>query len=252
MTNQTNAQTDYRYVGANPNNYVCLEENGECTDEELYRIIGVIPTQSTKDGNYESRVKLISNTSYGSYPWSGSADVQSSDWTKSTVNTEILNTEYWGKISAYQQYIDPAKWYLGYVYWNSTYLSDYNSERENTFTIANMGIIYASDYGFATGGNDLQSRNACLKYNHIHWNGDYSYCNQNNWLYSKVEKKALLARNGDSIIWNTGPEYEGDYCSGLCTSQAYTKLEVYPSFYLKTGVKYLSGTGAKNDPIKVQ
>ena len=38
------ASTDYRYYGASPNNYVCLdmEEYSSCPDKHLYRIIGSI------------------------------------------------------------------------------------------------------------------------------------------------------------------------------------------------------------------
>ncbi len=38
------ASTDYRYYGANPNNYVCLDFDGSttCPDKHLYRIIGSI------------------------------------------------------------------------------------------------------------------------------------------------------------------------------------------------------------------
>ena len=38
------AVTDYRYYGANPNNYICLDMEGQstCSDNHLYRIIGSI------------------------------------------------------------------------------------------------------------------------------------------------------------------------------------------------------------------
>ena len=38
------AVTDYRYYGANPNNYICLDMEGQsiCSDKHLYRIIGSI------------------------------------------------------------------------------------------------------------------------------------------------------------------------------------------------------------------
>ena len=59
-TEQTPALTDYRYTGKDPNNYVYFGcEGTECTEDNLYRIIGVIPTQSTVDGEFENRVKLI-------------------------------------------------------------------------------------------------------------------------------------------------------------------------------------------------
>src|SRR5699024_3980638 len=54
----------YRYAGANPNNYVCFgSDSATCPSDSLYRIIGV----------FGDEVKLIKNTSIGSYYWSGSS-----------------------------------------------------------------------------------------------------------------------------------------------------------------------------------
>ena len=61
-TTTTPSLIDYRFVGTNPNNYICLAENGECSTSSLYRIVGVIPTQTTSNGNYENRVKLVGTT----------------------------------------------------------------------------------------------------------------------------------------------------------------------------------------------
>ena len=43
-TDQTKALTEYRYIGKDPNNYVYFGCKENCTEENLYRIIGVIPT----------------------------------------------------------------------------------------------------------------------------------------------------------------------------------------------------------------
>ena len=61
-TEQLEAVTDYRYTGANPNNYVSF-------NNELWRIIGVFPTDDGT-GNIENRVKIIRNESIGEdYMW---------------------------------------------------------------------------------------------------------------------------------------------------------------------------------------
>ena len=61
----------YRYAGADPNNYVCFGTDEEtCPDDNLYRIIGV----------FGNEVKLIKNTSIGSYFWDNSSSV----WDEST------------------------------------------------------------------------------------------------------------------------------------------------------------------------
>ena len=54
------AVTDYRYYGPNPNNYICLDMEGQstCPDKHLYRIIGSI-YEEKEDTN---RLKLIKAT----------------------------------------------------------------------------------------------------------------------------------------------------------------------------------------------
>ena len=54
------ATDDYRYYGASPNNYVCLDKNsdGTCEDKHLYRIIGSMREDS--DGTY--KVKVVKAT----------------------------------------------------------------------------------------------------------------------------------------------------------------------------------------------
>ena len=60
-TYQTEALTDYRYIGNNPNNYVIF-------NDEVWRIIGVFPVVNAK-GETENRIKIIRNESIGWYSW---------------------------------------------------------------------------------------------------------------------------------------------------------------------------------------
>ena len=54
------AVTDYRYYGANPNNYICLDMEGQstCPDKHLYRIIGSIYEEKENT----NRIKVIKAT----------------------------------------------------------------------------------------------------------------------------------------------------------------------------------------------
>ena len=60
-TEQLKATTDYRYIGANPNNYVKF-------NDELWRIIGVFDVDDGT-GKIEKRMKIIRNESIGNYSW---------------------------------------------------------------------------------------------------------------------------------------------------------------------------------------
>ncbi len=220
----------------------------------------MIPTQSTEDGDYENRVKLVKYINYGgTYFYSGSADVQSNDWTVSTLNKEVLNEEYWESIKEYQQYIDPAKWYLGGVTWGTTTMEGYKTERsslwcseENKYTLAHIGLIYASDYGFATSGNEeTDSREVCLNKRNWAWYGD---CNYNDWLYAGYSKQNFaITKEVYSSVWGlhdewiNGTEKQG----GLSTWKLNVQKSIYPTFYLKANVQYLNGTGEKTNPYRI-
>ncbi len=268
-TEQTStfAQTDYRYIGENPNNYVCLEADGTCEEDELYRIIGVIPTQSSENGPYENRVKLIkltdyvgqtagntinSKSGYG-YSWTGNYDIKENDWSKSELNTKILNEEYWTKISAYQKYIGPAKWYLGgvnsvstmYIYIDERKLDVYDNVSRKTSVITNIGLIYMSDYGFATNGGDSIDRNTCLSSNlNQFWHNNRD-CSYNDWI------------SDGYIYWTLDTPYN-DFVNGylfqdnMWTNASYSVVVgIRPSFYLKSSVKYLTGDGTLDNPYQI-
>ncbi len=252
VTGQTNAQTDYRYIGADPNNYVCLKGDGDCTDDELYRIIGVMPTQKDDSGEYENRVKLIKYTSIGEYYYMGSADTDSLNWKESTLNTETLNTEYWSKISDYHNYIEVAKWYIGSINSFDCTTDNYKNERYNNVNnIANIGLLSASDYGFATSGNDSITRNACLTNvgNNV-WINDYSYCVDNDWLTTNMSYMTIT-RTGSGNIAFVMKNVKSDTSGGLNTIRKSSRVNILPSFYLRVNVKYASGNGSKNNPYRI-
>ncbi|MBQ9318259.1 MAG: hypothetical protein IJR82_01320 [Bacilli bacterium] len=62
QTDQTSAQTEYRYIGDNPNNYVYFNcdtlDNQNSDTCEIWRIIGVFDVDDGT-GNYEQRIKLV-------------------------------------------------------------------------------------------------------------------------------------------------------------------------------------------------
>ena len=105
-TEQTEALTDYRYIGSDPNNYVTF-------NDETWRIIGVF-TVDDGTGNVEERLKLIRNESIGSYSWDNkdtSTGAESAygknNWTDARLNY-LLNPRY------------ESEEIGGSLYWNSS------------------------------------------------------------------------------------------------------------------------------------
>ncbi len=265
----TNALVDYRYVGGDideenyVHNYVCLEASGNCTDDQLYRIIGVIPTQSSEDSPYENRVKLIKAAKYKYVYWSGSKSNESDDWTKSTLNTEILNQTYWNSISSYQKYIEDTKWYLGGSSASNSFLFTsrlYGDERSTVggfsskgtiYSVGKIGLMYASDYGYATSGGSSVNRNTCLTTSLYSWNGSsVADCKNNDWLFaSSFEQWTLSLSNS----WSTPMAYFIRNGGSLDVSVSYFNQSYSrPVFHLRSTVKYQSGDGSKKNPFQIE
>ena len=281
-TTQTgsNAAIDYRYIGKDPDNYVCLEEDGECEEDELYRIIGIIPTQKEVNGEFEYRVKLIKSTNYAGskaesssyaqgglgYRWSGSRDNKSSDWTASTLNTEILNgakaeTEdsYWDSISDYNDYIDDTIWYLGaQAAKEHTPQNFYINERgtargsadglNNYRTKAKIGLMYPSDYGYATSGGSEEKRSECLSsiFSSDWGSKSDGLCAGNDWLYDGYYQWTITTDYDTSgWVWGVASGQIG------YNTAYYVIWSVRPVFHLASNVNYLDGTGSHDDPYLI-
>ncbi len=57
--------------------------------------------------------------------------------------------------------------------------------KRNTFWIGKVGLIYPSDYGFATSGGEENNRIKCMNNSMNIWNLDnLNFCNSNDWLYN--------------------------------------------------------------------
>ena len=105
--------------------------------------------------------------------------------------------------------ISDAKWYLGgtssftsasnglashwYSYERGT---DVYSGRPTSF-IGEVGLMYPSDYGYATSGGSTTSREECLAAALNSWN-DYSDCKNNDWLFNGSHQWTITPYSGIS------------------------------------------------------
>ena len=273
----TNATEEYRYVGesAKVNNWVYFGCDSDCTEDNLYRIIGVIPTQSIIGGTYEKRVKLIKASYYtettsgllgtsslspngSGYAWS---NINSNAWENSSLQKTVLNNVYWNSLGEYQKYIDPTVWYLGAPssggsltgYTTQTVKTYYVAERSNLpgYSKGNLnlrayvGLMYPSDYGYSI--------------DDYYWD-DTVYNNRTYfllkaWLYSgpKFEntispEASFIDQNGVVAIYINNDGYPSHR---RYTTFAASYMGVRPAFNLKANVMYKSGTGTSSDPYRI-
>lgn len=281
---------DYRFRGADPNNYVSF-------NNDTYRIIGVFDENSHGiEGKY--LIKLIMANRLYAGAWgayntnnaSGTYKGYASDWTGNTTgvkaNANVLLNEFfynktntsstYGECSSwtyfmhgektfncsnivghgidynFRNYIEEVTWYLnGYnsreyskqnfylcergLSTDITNCMSANSGAYDTSTIDKIGLMYASDYLYASSYfEDTATDNASSFY----------YGNKN-WLYK-----------GDD--WTLTPKIDNDtlyvFYIGLGNLQFWSPSQgrgIRPSFYLKSNVVVAGGSGTFDDPYKL-
>ena len=300
------SDNNLRYVGANPCNYVKV-------DNEIWRIIGLMNNIDDGTGKKETRIKLIRGESIGTYSWDTSdssinngygvnewsqADLMKllnpgyesesiggslyynsisgncyADKNNSTIACDFTNS---GLKTNLKSLIGDTLWSTGtngtnsytssrnglvshfYSYERSsntgkrcssgTYCND-TVERTTTWT-GKVGLMYPSDYGYATSGGSTSNRTSCLNKVVYNWNSSsYSDCKNNDWLYNSSDFQWTLSPYANSSfaygvfrvfsIGNVGYHYA--LSAGL----------VRPSVYLISKTSILSGEGTLENPYQI-
>ena len=229
LTTSDENTVEFRYIGANPNNYVLL-------DGELWRIVNFI--------KYDGRIflnKLIKIEPIGSLTWNSNG------------LNNFENSSLFEQMPSYKfkfSYIDVRGLGNDYVS-TGTALAFKNSELlehiDNTEQ-EKYELINPNDYGFATAGGETTSRSQCLSQPLASWNNPiYSDCIHNNWL-NFSGSYWTLTKNSDTtdsvFIKNT----DGSISSSLVTENH----DVYPVLNLPiVGTKVDGGIGTKDNPYKI-
>lgn len=151
--------------------------------------------------------------------------------------------------------IGNAVWNLGAIEDNShTSTVFYTAERGTTVYdgyattwTGSIGLMYPSDYGYATDGGST-GRDACLSNNlNICINSD---CRENNWLYDSSAAQWTLTPEPYSAFVFTVSD---NGCLG--TNNAFNQhneyTATYPAAYLSSNVKITGGTGTSSDPYQL-
>ena len=234
-----------RFIGADPNNYVWF-------NDELWRIIGVMNNIDDGTGKKETRLKIIRNEPYSTgMAWSTDS---SNDWTTASLQEE-LNSMYLNDIqSPYKEMIENVVWNLGGQSSETATDIFYTSERGTkvydtrpTVWIGSIGLMYPSDYGYATGGGSNMNRNICLTYNLNQW-GLYQECSNNSWLYNNSYGQWTLTP------YSTPSNYVFVAASTGFIGWSVTNnptFAVLPVTYLKSFIKIIDGAGTKEQPYKL-
>ena len=272
-TEQTTALTDYRYIGANPNNYVKF-------NDELWRIIGVFDTDDGT-GKVEKRLKIIRNESIGGYLWDyNSAGNYINEWSTAQLNnllssgayynrttgtyyngsTTALNVDFTnnGLTEKAKAMIGDAKWYLGgsSTYDDVTAPMFYTRERgtsvysgRSTSWTGKVGLMYPSDYGYATSGGTTINRASCLTKEIYNWDdSSVSDCKNNDWMYNSSNGQWTITPRRDRADYVFFVNDTG-YVSN---SDASGNDGVRPVVHLNSAIKVITGSGTKESPYVLE
>ena len=244
-TTQTGALTDYRYIGANPNNYVTF-------NNELWRIIGVF-TVEDGNGKTEQRIKIVRNEKLSSnMKWDSNG---ANEWATATLNTYLNGDYYNGLDATSKSMIADTKYYLGgAANSNGGAETYYNWERgttvysgRSTSWNGKISLMYPSDYTYTYA---LGVDNTC--YNDGSSNGCVQSSGKTNgWIYNT---------NSNSNQWLLSPRSGYSNSAFYLDGSGYVNFDfsnspfdaVRPSLYLVSNIKIDSGEGSEQSPYSLK
>ena len=256
------ADKNVRYIGADPSNYVyfnCSDYTNPTADTcELWRIIGVFNNVTKSDGSKENLVKIIRDESIGNIAWDSN---NVNDWSTATLQQNLNSGTYYTttlKNDTTRNAIEEVVWNLGgsSTYYNVTPSMFYKRERGTTVHsgrpttwTGKIGLMYPSDYGYATSGGTTKDRVACLAKELYSWDSsDFSDCKGNDYLFDANNVQWTLAPDSTSANYMFGV-YKGGHVG---RNDAYYTRVVRPALFLKSNIQVDKGTGAKSDPYQLK
>ena len=265
------SENGLRYEGADPNNYICIDNktSGACADSSLlFRIIGLFDEEYSSDGTTSAGtkklLKILDTNNYGGTSGKYWNSGGTNNWSTASLKTELYGTYLTTLLrtssvnSKLSSAITNAKWHLGGAsdsnYQTLTTEGIYREER-NTSAIysgnpssiyAKVGLMYPSDYGYATVGGSTTNREGCrAKAVHDYHTAD---CKNNDWLFTSQATSWGSNKNE----WLLFPYSSYSDLAALLTSSGYVYFNDYvsdnqfavrPAFYLDSSILKIVGTG---------
>ena len=130
-------------------------------------------------------------------------------------------------------------------------------ERTTTW-IGKVGLMYPSDYGYATSGAFGTApsgkigidRAKCLDYGLNSWNDSgKSDCKNNDWLFSGIDQWTISPGANASYAFDVYLVYSGGHA---IDTSAYVDHGVFPVVYLSSNVKISWGEGTSRSPYQLE
>ena len=278
------AVTDYRYYGPSPNNYICLDMEGQstCPDKHLYRIIGSIYEEKENT----NRIKVIKATPLTDGTTSEFSWDYKSDGTIDNIWATITSGNYSNSLTSGSQLM---KLLNSGLWWNGTSGSYYNNSTTATnvnftnYKLSDKAKSYITTSRYYLGGynnnppitNEMYGyERGTLRYNTdrpLYWDGmvglmypsDYGYAAGNtcvngtklfNYEGGCMNKDWLYISNTYQWLMSPGSGYSG-YAfyvdlSGHVRNRVNVNIahSVRPVFFLNSSASISEGEGTSAAP----
>ena len=212
---------------------------------------------------YESEIvggSLYWNNQSGTCYYSRNNGTKACDFTSTGIKEKLKNmlgNAVWNTGSNESSYsynnIKTAKFYelerssnTGKICSGGKYCDD-TVERTTTW-IGKVGLMYPSDYGYATSGGNTTDRATCLNKELYNWNSSVSDCKNNDWLLKRwnqltISPFAFTTARNVFYVTSSGAVYYTD---------ARTDYGVRPVGYLLSNVKISGGEGTSESPFSLE
>ena len=113
-----------------------------------------------------------------------------------------------------------------------------------------VGLMYPSDYGYATSGGSTINRSSCLAQVLYNWSSSsYNECKCNDWLYDSSNWQGTISpwANSTMAFGVFGVRSSGDVYSDFASRAGLVR----PSIYLLPSTMILSGEGTPENPYQI-
>lgn len=241
-----------RYIGSDVNNYVLF-------NDELWRLMEVMNNVVLEDGTTTSLLKIVRNESIGEYSFDNNRsfkNIYSEVGIKDTLNSG----PYWNRTSGTCPFMigalsstlttacdftntgltENAKTMISSVVWNlgavdlSSSISEVLAQERsgNTTWTGYVGLVYPSDFLYSVNLSEECSEKTPSEGSETCYDDGDLHMGYSITALASTTNSAI--RVGDALINAAWPTWN--------------PMHIYPSLYLNSDIKIVSGTGVESDP----
>ena len=256
--NNTGISWDYKKSGVGTS--TAYYGSNDWTDSQLMMMLNptdylksgyTIDNNIVKDSNGQAIYQNMGSYYNGTSGCKPAAVASGADFTCTSIDFTSTGL----KNDSTRNAIESVVWNLGSSKWDITVSAYYAAERGTTVYSGHattwtgkIGLMYPSDFGYATSGGSTTNRTTCLAKEMYNWDGSgVSDCKNNDYLYkSGYQQWTLMPYSSDA-----GGVFRVDAMGCVGYNGAYFAYSVRPAAFLKSNISITSGDGSSASPYQL-